>query len=94
MSLGSQPRFPLAVLPTPLQEARRLRAALGGPERCPRILIKRDDLTGLAFGGNKARKLEFRAGLRRQQGAQAGVSGSGCADTAGHGARHLRRHAV
>ncbi|HZS92354.1 MAG TPA: D-cysteine desulfhydrase family protein [Chloroflexota bacterium] len=59
MSLGSQPRFPLAVLPTPLQEARRLRAALGGPQRCPRILIKRDDLTGLAFGGNKARKLEF-----------------------------------
>ena len=28
-------------------------------ELCPRILIKRDDLTGLAFGGNKTRKLEF-----------------------------------
>jgi D-cysteine desulfhydrase family pyridoxal phosphate-dependent enzyme len=36
-----------------------LRDALGGAERCPRILIKRDDLTGIALGGNKARKLEF-----------------------------------
>jgi D-cysteine desulfhydrase family pyridoxal phosphate-dependent enzyme len=59
MSIASQPRFGLAALPTPLQEAKRLRAALGGKDRCPRILIKRDDLTGLAFGGNKARKLEF-----------------------------------
>ena len=59
MSLASQPRFPLAALPTPLHEARRLRAALGGEQSCPRILLKRDDLTGLAFGGNKARKLEF-----------------------------------
>ena len=59
MSLSSQPRFPLATLPTPLTDATGLRAALGGPGRCPRILIKRDDLTGLALGGNKARKLEF-----------------------------------
>ncbi len=59
MSIGAQARIHLAVLPTPLQEAKNLRAALGGPKRCPRILIKRDDLTGLAFGGNKARKLEF-----------------------------------
>jgi D-cysteine desulfhydrase family pyridoxal phosphate-dependent enzyme len=59
MSLGDQPRFRLAALPTPLQEATRLRAALGGSERCPRIFIKRDDLTGLAFGGNKTRKLEY-----------------------------------
>jgi len=53
------PRTPLATLPTPLHEATRLRAALGGPSKAPRILIKRDDLTGLALGGNKARKLEF-----------------------------------
>jgi D-cysteine desulfhydrase family pyridoxal phosphate-dependent enzyme len=52
-------RFPLATLPTPLHDAPRLREALGGPSRCPKILIKRDDLTGLALGGNKARKLEF-----------------------------------
>lgn len=59
MSLDSQPRVSLATLPTPLAEASRLRDALGGAERCPRIFIKRDDLTGLALGGNKARKLEF-----------------------------------
>ena len=56
---GLERRVPLATLPTPLHEATRLRAALGGPSRCARILFKRDDLTGLALGGNKARKLEF-----------------------------------
>ncbi len=54
--LSKLPRIPLAVKPTPLEECPRLTAALGGP----RILIKRDDVTGLAFGGNKARHLEFR----------------------------------
>jgi D-cysteine desulfhydrase family pyridoxal phosphate-dependent enzyme len=53
------PRIPLATLPTPIHDAVRLRRALGGDRRCPRILFKRDDLTGLALGGNKARKLEF-----------------------------------
>lgn len=57
--LGGQARVRLVNLPTPLQEAVRLREALGGAGRCPTILIKRDDLTGLAFGGNKGRKLEF-----------------------------------
>src|SRR5687767_14744900 len=55
-------RVALAALPTPLHEAPRLREALGGVARCPKILIKRDDLTGLALGGNKARKLEFLIG--------------------------------
>jgi D-cysteine desulfhydrase family pyridoxal phosphate-dependent enzyme len=55
-------RFPLATLPTPIHELPRLRDALGGREHCPRILIKRDDLTGLALGGNKARKLEYLIG--------------------------------
>lgn len=59
MVLGNQPRLRLATLPTPLQEAPRLREALGGAEKAPRIAIKRDDLTGLAFGGNKVRKLEY-----------------------------------
>lgn len=49
------PRIRLANLPTPLQEMRRLSAAIGGPK----LYIKRDDLTGLAGGGNKTRKLEF-----------------------------------
>jgi D-cysteine desulfhydrase len=55
MSLEQLPRFPLAHLPTPLEPLPRLSQALGGPE----LFIKRDDQTGLAFGGNKARKLEF-----------------------------------
>ena len=49
------PRVTLAQLPTPLMEAPRLSKALGGP----RILFKRDDLTGVGLGGNKVRKLEF-----------------------------------
>jgi len=49
------PRAMLAQLPTPLEGAERLSTALGGA----RIIIKRDDLTGLAMGGNKARKLEL-----------------------------------
>ena len=57
--LDAQPRCSIATLPTPLVDATRLRVALGGVELCPRILIKRDDLTGLALGGGKARKLEF-----------------------------------
>jgi D-cysteine desulfhydrase family pyridoxal phosphate-dependent enzyme len=49
------PRINIAHLPTPVEAMPRLSAALGGP----RLLVKRDDLTGLAFGGNKTRKLEF-----------------------------------
>jgi D-cysteine desulfhydrase family pyridoxal phosphate-dependent enzyme len=49
------PRCSLGFFPTPLVEMRRLSRRLGGP----RLWIKRDDLTGLAFGGNKTRKLEF-----------------------------------
>jgi len=50
----SLPRYPLAHLPTPLEFLPRLSRELG-----PRIFIKRDDLTGLAGGGNKTRKLEY-----------------------------------
>jgi len=56
---GRVPRIALATLPTPLQETPRLREALGGVRRCPRILVKRDDLTGLVTGGNKIRKMEY-----------------------------------
>ena len=68
-ALAKQPRVQLATLPTPLYEATRLRDALGGPSRCPRILIKRDDLTALGLGGNKARKLEYLVADARVQGA-------------------------
>jgi D-cysteine desulfhydrase family pyridoxal phosphate-dependent enzyme len=68
-ALASQPRMPIASLPTPLHDAVRLRDALGGPARCPRILIKRDDLTVLGLGGNKARKLEYLVADALAQGA-------------------------
>lgn len=51
-SLAALPQTQLAVLPTPLEALPRLTAALGGPQ----IFVKRDDLTGLAFGGNKTRR--------------------------------------
>ena len=51
----SIPCLHLAHLPTPIEALPRLTAQLGGP----RLLIKRDDQTGLAFGGNKTRKLEY-----------------------------------
>ena len=54
-TLAALPQTQLAVLPTPLHPLPRLTAALGGPQ----IFVKRDDLTGLAFGGNKTRQLEF-----------------------------------
>lgn len=59
----------LGTLPTPLTEAAGLREALGGARRCPRILLKRDDLTGLALGGNKVRKLEYLIADARRRGA-------------------------
>jgi D-cysteine desulfhydrase family pyridoxal phosphate-dependent enzyme len=49
------PRVRFAILPTPVEILSRLSAELGGPV----IYCKRDDQTGLAMGGNKARKLEF-----------------------------------
>lgn len=65
--LGTQPRLMIAQTPTPLHALTSLRAAL--PANCPRLLIKRDDLTGLALGGNKARKLEYLLADARAQGA-------------------------
>lgn len=50
------PRLDIALKQTPLEEARNLSKLLGGP----RIFVKRDDLTGVALGGNKLRNLEFR----------------------------------
>jgi D-cysteine desulfhydrase family pyridoxal phosphate-dependent enzyme len=58
-------RVPIAHLPTPLEPLPRLTAQLGGPE----LWIKRDDQTGLATGGNKARKLEYLVADALTQGA-------------------------
>lgn len=66
------PRVQLAALPTPLQECPRLSSVLGGP----RILMKRDDLTGLALGGNKSRHLEFLMADALSKGADVVVVGA------------------
>src|SRR5436305_5682157 len=58
MRIESRARFPLAQLPTPIEKLKSLSRELGGPD----LLIKRDDQTGLALGGNKTRKLEFLVG--------------------------------
>jgi D-cysteine desulfhydrase family pyridoxal phosphate-dependent enzyme len=50
-----KPRLHFAHLPTPVEEMPRLYSTLGGPQ----LWVKRDDQTGLAFGGNKTRKLEY-----------------------------------
>lgn len=78
------PRTRLAELPTPLEDAPRFSAALGGP----RVLVKRDDLTGLALGGNKTRKLEWLIGQARAEGAD-------CVLTIGAGqSNHCRQTAA
>ena len=81
-------RLNFAHLPTPIETLPRLSEALGGP----RLLIKRDDLTGLAFGGNKTRKLEFLVAEARDQGAEILISGGAlqsnhCRQTAAAAAR-------
>ena len=62
--IAELPRIKLARLCTPFEEAARLRAAIAESmdadvDAVPRIFIKRDDATGFAFGGNKARHMEF-----------------------------------
>ena len=68
-AIDTLPRHCLTHLPTPLQHCPRLSTALGGPQ----IWIKRDDLTGLAFGGNKSRYLEFTLAEATAQGCDAVV---------------------
>src|ERR1700692_1908223 len=53
--LAAFPRLGLADLPTPLEPMKRLTDHLGGP----RLWVKREDATGLGFGGNKLRKLDY-----------------------------------
>ena len=81
-------RANFAHLPTPIEELPRLSAFLNGP----RILVKRDDQTGLAFGGNKTRKLEFLIAEAQEQGAQTLISAGAiqsnhCRQTAAAAAR-------
>jgi D-cysteine desulfhydrase len=81
-------RLHFAHLPTPIEELPRLSDLLGGP----RLFVKRDDQTGLAFGGNKTRKLEFLVAEAMEQGARTLISGGAlqsnhCRQTAAAAAR-------
>lgn len=64
--------FSLAQLPTPLEEAPRLSGEIG-----VRVLVKRDDLTGLGLGGNKARKLVHLVADARGRGCDTLVAAGG-----------------
>lgn len=65
-------RIALANLPTPLALAPRLSEELGTT-----IWLKRDDLTGVGLGGNKARAVEFHMGACDGAGADVFVTGGG-----------------
>jgi len=82
------PRLKFAQLPTPIEAMPRLSEILSGPN----LLVKRDDQTGLAFGGNKTRKLEFLVADAQSQGAQilitaGAVQSNHCRQTAAAAAR-------
>jgi D-cysteine desulfhydrase family pyridoxal phosphate-dependent enzyme len=86
--MKSLPRLRFAHLPTPIEPLPRLSATLKGP----RLWVKRDDQTGLAFGGNKTRKLEFLVAEAKAHGAQTlitagAVQSNHCRQTAAAAAR-------
>lgn len=88
MLTDTVPRLRFAHLPTPVEALARLSQRLGGP----RLLIKRDDQTGLATGGNKTRKLEFLAAAAQAAGADTlvtagAVQSNHCRQTAAAAAR-------
>src|SRR5438105_10715259 len=68
-------RVPLAHLPTPLEPMDRLGEQLGMEPGA--LWVKRDDATGLAGGGNKARKLEYLCADALDQGCDTLVTGGG-----------------
>jgi 1-aminocyclopropane-1-carboxylate deaminase/D-cysteine desulfhydrase-like pyridoxal-dependent ACC family enzyme len=77
------PRVPLAHLPTPLEEAPRFARRI----EAPRIFVKRDDCTGMLFGGNKTRHNEFLLADALRQKADmlvwgAGIQSNNCRQTA------------
>lgn len=81
--IGKLPRLDLAHLPTPLEETPRFAKRIGAG----RLFLKRDDCTGLLFGGNKTRHNEFLLAEALRQGADvivwgAGVQSNNCRQTA------------
>lgn len=70
--IAQLPQVDIGHFPTPLEACPRLSEALGGP----RIFIKREDCSGLAFGGNKVRQLTFTIGDGVNQGADTIIQGA------------------
>ena len=75
---ASLPIISLASFPTAVEELPNLREALStSGHAVPRLLIKRDDTIGFAFGGNKVRKLQLVAADARKQGADTLITSGG-----------------
>ena len=70
MAHDQHPRVRLAYVPTPLEPMPNLSKHLGGAN----LFVKRDDCTGLAFGGNKVRHLEYTFGQALERGADVVVT--------------------
>jgi 1-aminocyclopropane-1-carboxylate deaminase/D-cysteine desulfhydrase-like pyridoxal-dependent ACC family enzyme len=73
-ALRSLPVVPLAPLPSPVEELARLRARFGA---APRLLVKRDDAIGFAFGGNKVRTMQLIAARAQASGADTLITTGG-----------------
>lgn len=88
-ALDRVPSLAFGHYPTPIEEAVRLRSAIG----CrPRVFIKRDDAIAFGFGGNKVRKIEVVAARASAEGADVlittgGVQSNHCRVTAAAAAR-------
>lgn len=74
LALDALPRIALVTQATPVHEMPALRKVLGGG---PRLLVKRDDLIGFGFGGNKVRKLALVAARAREEGCDTLVTTGG-----------------
>ena len=93
--LAQFPKTSLIHSPTPLQQIERPPGLPVGVD----LLVKRDDLTGLAFGGNKGRKLEYIVADAVAQGADTivtwgGVQSNWCLQTAAAASRVGIRSAI
>jgi len=73
-ALRSLPSVPFAPAPSPVEELANLRAALGAESR---LLVKRDDAIGFAFGGNKVRKMRLVAARAQGDGADTLITTGG-----------------
>ncbi len=87
--MKSLPRLRFAHLPTPVEPLPGVSTAIKGPT----LWVKRDDQTGLAFGGNKTRKLELLVAEARANGARTlittgAIQSNHCRQTAAAAARY------